>query len=100
MTASHHCSRRAASSRCRSSKKGQARSVTLELRRPFGGKRFKGTVKIPGLHAHCLGFGFHIERGLDRHVPFGVELALGHRVRKRWTARQVARERLSVDERI
>src|SRR6185369_10630059 len=79
MVALHQASSRSANSRWRGSKKGQSsQSVTMELRFALVGKGFIGAAEVVGLHAFGLGLGLHVERGLDRHRPFGVELLLGH----------------------
>src|SRR3954452_8043229 len=80
MVASHQSSSFVASSRWRSSKKGQLRSVTLKLRRLFRRERFIRAAEIVGLHAARLRMRFHFERLVERYVPFRIELLLGHRV--------------------
>src|SRR5688500_12848222 len=97
----HHFSRAAANSRWRGSKNGQASQlVTLKLRPPFVGESLVGAVEVLRLHAEGLGLGLHRDRLIDRHMPFGVELALGHGVGEGWTAREIAGESLSVVQHI
>src|SRR5688500_1892511 len=67
---------------CRGSKNGQLRkSITAELRRSLRRERLVGALEVVALHQRRLRLGFHVERDLDRLRPFGVELALGDRMR-------------------
>src|SRR5688572_6666827 len=81
--------------RCRGSKNGQLRkSVTVELRRPLRRERLIGALEILALHQRRLRFGFHVERDFHRLRPFGVELALGDRMRARRAVGELAGESL------
>src|SRR5215813_14491195 len=84
--ASAKCASAAAKRRWPSSKNGQLSvssrpiSIALESGLLLGGEGAERARKILRLHAQRLGDRLGLDRALDRHRPFHVEHALGHRV--------------------
>src|SRR3954454_7710471 len=89
--------RAAAGRRARTGRRARWSSVALELRPALLHERLVGALEVARLHAHRLRLSLGLYGRVEAHVPLLVEHRLGHRVRERRAAGELARQLARLD---